>query len=114
MSSSSLRIVTRIFLVLVVGLFALTELVVVLAFREIPSDHLFPGLGTKYWIVLIAALPMIAGLNGYYSVRRRLSSASDEVTSVLSLQFLFTIVTAYAALLICVGAITQTLRHFLR
>jgi hypothetical protein len=113
-SPSSLRFMTRILWIGVAGLFAVAEVVAVLAFRKIPADHLFPGLGTKYWIVFIVALPMAAGVNGYYSARRRLSSVDGDVRSVLSVQFLFTIITAYVALLVCIGPLAEALRHSLR
>jgi hypothetical protein len=95
-----------------VGVFAAAELTVVYAFRTIPSDHLF--LGTKYWIVFMVALPMVSGVNGYYSARRRLSSAGDDVTSVLSAQFPITIVTAYAALIVCIQPLAEAVRQFLK
>lgn len=98
---------TRILWFGVVGLFAVAEIVAALAFRKIPDHHLFPGLGTKYFALFIVALPMIAGINGYSSVRRRLSSTGDDVISVLSVQFLFTIVTAYVALIVCIGPLTR-------
>ena len=113
-SESSLKFMTRILWLGVAGLFAVAEIVVVLAFRTIPNDHLFPGLGTKYLIVFIVALPMIAGLNGYYSVKRRLSSAADDVMLAVSAQFLMTIVMAYAALLVCMEPLAQTLPSLLK
>ena len=109
-SSSSLRFMARILWLSAVGVFAAAELAVVSAFRTIPSDHLF--LGTKYWIVFMVALPMVSGVNGYYSARRRLSSAGDDVTIVLSGQFPITIVTAYVALLVCIQPMAEALRHF--
>jgi hypothetical protein len=112
--SSSLRGMTKILWIGAAGVFVGAEVVVFLWLRKIPNDHLFPGLGTKYVALFIVALPMIAGLNGYYSVKRRLSSAADEVTSALSAQFLMTIVMAYAALLVCIDLLTQALRAFLK
>lgn len=109
-SSSSLKFITRILWVGVVALFVVAEIVTALAFRKIPNDHLFPGLGTKYVALFIVALPMVAGINGYRSVRHRLSSAGDQVISALSVQFLLTVVTAYAALLVCISPLTQALR----
>ena len=106
-SSFWLRLMTRILWLGVVGLFAGAEIVVALAFRKIPDHHLFPGLGTKYFALFIVALPMIAGINGYCSVRRRLSSTGDDVISVLSVQFLLTIVTAYVALIVCIGPLSR-------
>jgi hypothetical protein len=91
-SKSSPKFMTRILWSGVAGLFAMAEIVAVIAFRKIPNDPLFPGPGTKYWIIFIVAIPMIAGLNGYYSVKRRLSSAADDVMSALSAQFLMTII----------------------
>jgi hypothetical protein len=108
-SSSVLSFMTKILWVGVVGLFVGAEIVAALALRNIPNDHLFPGLGTKYVALFIVALPMVAGMNGYRSVRRRLSSAGDEVISALSVQFLMTVVTAYAAMLVCIGPLTQAL-----
>ena len=92
-----------------VGVFLVAEMVVLLAFWKIPNDHLFPGLGTKYFIAFIVALPAIAGVNGYYSVRRRLSSGGNDVMSELSVQFLFTIITAYTALIVSIGPLTQAM-----
>jgi hypothetical protein len=80
----------------------------------VPNDHLFVEVGTKYLIAFIVALPMVAGVSGYYSVKRRLSSASEDVISVLERQFLFTIITAYVALLFCVGPLAEALRPFLK
>ena len=91
--SSSFRIMRRILWIGAAGVFVMAEVVALLAFRQIPNDHLVPGLGTKYFVAFIVALPMVAGVNGFYSVRRRLSSAGDEVISALSAQFLITIVT---------------------
>ena len=110
----SLKFLTRILWLGVVGLFVGAEIIVALGFRKVPNDHLFPGLGTKYVVLFITALPMVAGLNGYSSVKRRLSSATDEVISALSVQFLLTIVTAYAALLVCIGPLTQALQSLLK
>jgi hypothetical protein len=108
-SSSPLRFTTRILWLCVVALFVLAEVIAALALRNIPNDHLFLGLGTKYGALFTLALPMVAGMNGYRSVRRRLSSAGDEVISVLSVQFLLTIVTAYVAVIVCMGPLTQAL-----
>lgn len=113
-SLSSFRMMIRLLWLGVAGLFALAEVVVVLAFRRIPNDYLFPRLGTEYVALFVVALPMIAGMNGYRSVRRRLPSAADEVISALSVQFLLTIVTAYVALLVCIGPLTQALQGLLR
>lgn len=82
---------------------------VALAFRRIPNDLVFPPLG-KYFALLIVALPMVAGINGYSSVRRRLSSANADVVTILSMQFLFTIFMAYLAVLVCIQPLTQLLR----
>jgi len=101
---------TRILWIAVVGAFVVAEIVALVAFRKIPNDQLVPGLGTKYFIAFIVALPMVAGMNGYYSVRRRLSSADDTVISALSVQFLITIATAYAALLVCIGPMAKALK----
>ena len=90
------------------------EIVVALAFRKITNDHLFPGLGTKYIALFIVALPMVAGMNGYRSVKRRLSSVDHDVISVLSAQFLMTSVMAYAALLVCIGPLTQALQKLMK
>jgi hypothetical protein len=97
-----------------VGICAVTEVTAILAFRNIPNDHLFVGLGSKHVIAFIVALPMVAGMNGYYSVRRRLSSASEEVTTVLSRQFLFATITAYVALLFCIGPLAESLRPIVK
>lgn len=105
---------TKILWVGVVGLFVVAEIVAALAFRKIPNDHLFPGLGTKYVALFIVALPMVAGMNGYRSVRHRLSSAGDDVISALSVQFLLTVVTAYVAVLVCIGPLTQALQSLLK
>lgn len=105
---------TKILWAGVVGLFTVSEIVAALAFRHLPSDHLFPGLGTKYIALFIVALPMVAGVNGYLSVRRRLSSAGDDVISALSVQFLLTVVTAYVALLVCIGPLTQALQTLMK
>jgi hypothetical protein len=90
--------------------FAAAEAAALLAFRKIPDDHLFPGVGTNFFIAFIVALPMIAGVNGFYSVRRRLSSTQEDAISVLSVQFLITIITAYAALLVCMEPIAKVLQ----
>jgi hypothetical protein len=111
-NSSSLRIMTGLLWVGVVGMFLAAEVVVFLALRKIPNDHLLPGSGTRYFIAFIVALPMVAGMNGFYSVKRRLSPADDEVSSTLSVQFLITIVTAYAALLVCMEPIAKALQTF--
>ena len=110
----SLKFLTRILWLGVLGLFVGAEIIVFLGFRKTANDHLFPGLGTKYVVLFITALPMVAGMNGYFSVKRRLSSATDEVTSVLLVQFLLTIVTAYVALLVCIGPLTQALQTLLK
>jgi len=112
--SSSLKIMTRILWILSIGAFLVAEVVVLITLQKIPTDHLLPGLGTRYFIAFMVALPMVAGMNGYYSVRRRLSSAADDVISALSVQFLLTIVMAYAALLVCIGPLAQTLRSYLK
>jgi len=100
----SAKVITLALWISVVGICAVAEIVAILAFWNMPNDHLFMGLGTKYLIMFIVALPMLAGLNGYYSVRRRLSSASDDVIVVLSRQFLFAII----------GPLAEALRPFLR
>ena len=105
---------TKILWVGVVGLFVVVEIVAALAFRKIPNDHLFPGLGTKYVALFIVALPMVAGMNGYRSVKHRLSSAGDDVISALSVQFLLTVVMAYAAVLVCIVPLTQALQTLLK
>ena len=107
-NSSSLRIMTGLLWVGVVGLFLVAEVVGFLAFRKILNDQL----GTLCFIAFILVLPMAAGVNGFYSVRRRLSSAGDEAISTLSIQFLITIVTAYVALLVCMEPIARVLQHF--
>jgi hypothetical protein len=112
--SFSRRIMTSILWLGVAGLFVVAETLAVLVFGKLPNNHLFPGLGTKYLSVFVVALPLVAGINGYYSVRRRLSSAGDEVRSALSLQFLITIVTAYTALLVCMEPVAETLQRVLR
>jgi hypothetical protein len=111
---SSGKLTTRILWLGSVVLFLGAELVVHLTLQKIPYDHLMPGLRTRFFIAFMVAQPIIFGLNGYYSVRRRLSSASDEVVSVLSVQFLGTIIMAYAALLVCIGTLGQTLRSYLK
>jgi hypothetical protein len=111
---SSRKITTRILWIGSVVMFLGAELVVLLTLRKIPSDHLMPGLGTRCFIAFIVAQPIIVGMNGYYSVRRRLSSACDDVISALSVQFLGTIVMAYLALLVCIGPLAQTLRSYLK
>jgi hypothetical protein len=112
--SSSLKIMTRILWIGSVGVFLAAEVVMLLTLQKIPTDHLLPGLGTRCFIAFIVALPIVAGMNGYYSVRRRLSSAGDDVISALSVQFLGTIVMAYVALLVCIGPLAQTLRSYLK
>ena len=92
----------------VVGVFIVAEVVGLLAFRKILNDQ--PG--TVCFIAFILVLPVAAGLNGFYSVRRRLSSAGHEAISTLSVQFLITIVTAYVALLVCMEPIAKVLQHF--
>lgn len=115
MTSSSLRFMTSILWVGVVGLFVVAEIVVALVFRKTPNVHLLPGFGTKYIALFIVALPMIAGMNGYHSVKHRLSSAGDDVISALSVQFLLTVVTAYVAVLVCIGGpLTQALQALLK
>jgi hypothetical protein len=94
--------------------FLVAEVVVLITLQKIPSDHVMPGLGTKCFIAFMVAQPIIGGMNGYYSVRRRLSSAGDDVISALSVQFLGTIIMAYAALLVCIGPLAQTLRSYLK
>jgi hypothetical protein len=108
--SSSLKIMTRILWILSIGAFLVAEVVVLITLQKIPNGHLLPGLGTRCFIAFIVALPIVAGMNGYYSVRR-LSSAADDVISALSVQFLLT---AYAALLVCIGPLAQTLRSYLK
>ena len=112
--SSSRKITTRILWILSIGVFLVAEVVVLITLQKIPTDHLLPGLGTRCFIAFMVALPMVAGMNGYYSVRRRLSSAGDDVISALSVQFLGTIVMAYVALLVCIGPLAQTLRSYLK
>ena len=110
----SLRFMARILWLGIAILFVAAEMVTVLVFRNLPDGHLFPGLGTNYVIVFVVALPMIAGMNGYYSVKRRLTSVGDDVRSVLSLQFLLMTVTAYVALLVCMEPMVKTLQPVLR
>jgi len=83
--------------------FVVAEAEVLIKFCRIPDDHLFLVPGTKFFIALIVALPMVAGVSGFYSARRRLPSAGDDVITAISLQFLFTIITAYTALVFCMG-----------
>lgn len=96
------------------ALWILTEIFAVLAFQRLPNDHMFFGIGTKYAIVIIVALPMIAGLNGYYSVRRRIQSVNRDVVPIISSQFLITIITAYVAILFCIGPLATALKSFLK
>jgi hypothetical protein len=110
--SSSLRIMTRVLWIGVMGVFVAAEGVAFLTLRKIHNDHLLPGIGARYFIAFIVAFPMVAGLNGFYSVRRRLPSAGDEVISALSVQFLITIVMAYVALLVCMEPIAMALQIF--
>jgi hypothetical protein len=53
---------------------------------------------------------MVAGMNGYSSARRRLSSANHDVICALSVQFLLTIIMAYAAVLVCIEPLIRVLR----
>jgi hypothetical protein len=112
--SSSLKIMTRILWILSIGAFLGAEVVVLITLQKIPNDHLLPVLGTRCFIAFMVALPMVAGMNGYYFVRRRLSSAGDDVISALSVKFLGTIVMAYLALLVCIGPLAQSLRSYLK
>lgn len=102
-SSLSRMLMTRILLWGAVLLFVVTEVVVAVSVLRLPGGNLFPGLGSKYVILFITALPMIAGMNGYFSVRRRLSSGDEDVVSVLSVQFLLTIVMAYVVVVVCLS-----------
>ncbi len=111
---SSGKLTTRILWIGSVAVFLVAEVVVLITLQKIPNDHLLPGLGTRCFIAFMVAQPIIAGMNGYYSVRRRLSSAGHDVISALSVQFLCTIVMAYAALLVCIGPLAQTLRSYLK
>ncbi len=96
------------------GTCAVAEVLAALAFRKMPNYHPFMGLGMKYIIGFIVALPMVAGVNGYYSVRRRVTSAGVDVISVLSSQFLIATITAYVALLFCVGPLAEALHRTLK
>jgi hypothetical protein len=109
--SFSARFISRTLWVCIGGIYAVAEIVAILAFRKMPNDHLFMGVGTKYMIAFIVALPMVAGVNGFCRVRRRLSSAGADVISVLERQFLFTIITAYTAVIFCVGPLAAALRN---
>lgn len=113
-SSSSLRTMTRFLWFGVVALFLTTETDLALAFRGIPNDHPFPGVPTKYFVLFIAVLPLVAGINGYSSVRRRLPSAGDDVISTLSAQFLISTVIAYVAVLARIHPLAQALRATLK
>jgi hypothetical protein len=99
--SSSLKILW----ICAVAVFVVAEAEVFIKFWRIPDDHLFVVPGTKFFIAFIVALPMVAGVSGVYSVRRRIQSAGDDVISAISLQFLFTIITAYTALVFCMGQV---------
>jgi hypothetical protein len=112
-NSFSAKFITWTLWICVAGAFAVAEIVTILAFRKMPNDHLFVGVGTKYLVAFIVALPTIAGVNGYYSVKRRLSSFGADVISVLERQFLFTIITAYMAIIFCVGPLAEVLQRFL-
>jgi hypothetical protein len=84
------------------------EIDAALAFWKVPNDYVFSPRG-KYFALLIVALPMVAGMNGYSSARRRLSSANHDVVSALSVQFL-TLIMAYAAVLVCIEPLIRVLR----
>ncbi|HET6842232.1 MAG TPA: hypothetical protein VFK06_11195 [Candidatus Angelobacter sp.] len=99
--SSSLKVLW----ICAVAVFVTAEADVFIKFWRIPSDHLLWGQGTKFFIPFIVSLPMVAGMRGFYSVRRRLPSAGDDVITAISLQFLFTIITAYVALVFCMGQV---------
>jgi hypothetical protein len=96
------------------ALWAVTEVFVVLVFQHLPSAYVFFGVGTKYAIALIVALPMIAGLNGYYSTRRRIQSINRDVVSIISSQFLIATVIAYVTILFCIGPLAMALKSFLK
>lgn len=89
-----------------VATFLSAEAVTFIAFRKIPGDAVFPG---KWFALFMVALPIVAGLRGIASVRRRLPSASDDVILELSVRFLFTIIMAYAAIIVCVGSMSSAL-----
>ena len=95
-----------------VAVFVVAEADVLIKFWRIPGDRLLWGQGTKFYIAFIVALPMVAGMRGFYSVRRRLPSAGDDVITAISLQFLLTIVIAYSALLVCMGEMSMGLQRF--
>jgi hypothetical protein len=112
--ASRQKFMTRFLWIGTVGAFLGAEVVVLITLQKIPNDHLLPGLGTRCFIAFMVAMPIISGMNGYYSVRRRLSSAGDDVISALSVQFLSTVVMAYVALLVCIGPLAQALRSYLK
>ncbi len=105
---------TRVLWVGAVALFAAAEAVVVVAFWKMPNDHLYLGLGTKYLVDFIAVLPAVAGVGGYYSVKRRLSSTVADAIPVLSRQFLYMVVMAYVALIFSIVPLSEALQRFLK
>lgn len=99
----STRIMNAILQVGAISIFVGAEILVLIALRDMPREDKLPSIGARCFIGFVTALPMVAGINGYYSVRRRRQNISTEVIDVLSMQFLIAIIAAYATLITCIG-----------
>jgi hypothetical protein len=111
-SKSYSSYLTRILWICAIAVFVVAEAEVILAFREIPNDHLFLGIGSKYFVPFLVTLPFVAGLNGYFGVRRHFSATDDQHGSISSIlrQPLSAIIVSYTAIVCCVGPLSAVLR----
>ena len=83
--------------------FIVAEIVAAIAFRKSTNLRTYSGLVNVYTICMIVALPVATGMGGYLSVRKQISSSSNDGLQLkLSRHFLFGIIAAYAAVIVLV------------
>jgi hypothetical protein len=106
--------VSWILLACALSVLIVAEATVIVASLGLPNVHTPLGTARLLASVLFTSIPGIAGVRGYYMVKR-LRPASDleqekTIVPLLSRQFLFTAIAAYAAIVMNVIFLTEALR----
>ncbi len=81
--------VTKLVMIGALAEFVIVEVLIVVTFLRHPNPHLVPTALSVFVVCLLASIPAVAGVRGYFIVNRLLMSPSDLNVSALRLSRLF-------------------------